>query len=328
MGIFFEALISTLLSILFTYTVAPIVESNKTNKVFFIIISLSFLLFYCLIFSNLPKIKIWLTKIRRKIFPKIAILNGKINSESTYTCEKAWANITPIQWENKLLSLLRARISWFTKFLFWITRQRIVESINTNDINNSFYMILNPFGDNFPEEDCELHLTFSRLKHFMKDGGIFVVTGGAFYLHQNTNTSSKSEQTIVREHITENVRWQSLEDTFLYLKFGISMTSDGEGDKTLVDIYQSEEDKKYIGDLLTQIPNPQVKRFRALKRVSNCDFLPLLREKGNDNFPIALIRQEKGYLLHMGMYLENEQGLELGLAGETIVRLFLKEFEL
>jgi len=324
MKIFLEALLSTVFTLIFTYALSPLIEQNKGNKIFLLIFSLVFLLVYSVIFSNSHKIKLLLKRCKRIVFPKIGILNGNIDTEVVYMCERVWTNVTPAQWQVKLSSLLKEKLPKLLKILFWITRHNYVKLIDVCEISDDFTIIINSFGDNFPEEDTEMHSTFLRLRQFMNNGGIFVVTGGAFYYHQNTKSSPNREQPIIKEHIAEGCSWQSLNDTILKKKFGVNMTSDAEGDKKEVGVYQLECDKKIIGDLGLNINNVLVKRFRALKGDSSSNFLPILREKEEDNFPIALIVQKKGYLLHIGLYLENEEGSELKLTLEVISRLFIK----
>ena len=327
MKLFLEAAISTILTLIITYVLSIFLIQYKDNQFLILAFSIGFLVLYSVLFSNWKRIKAWWIMILRKVFPKIAILNGNIDNGTNYACERSWTNITPSQWEAQLTVLIKKRIPWIFKLIYYLTRQKFIQLINVNEIDDRFSIIINPFGDNFPEEDYELNLTFSRIRNYMNNGGIFVVTGGAFYAHQNTKVAFRCEPTIVREHIQEGMRWQSLADTLLFLKFGIAMTSDQDSDRQEVLVYQAEEDKKYVGDLLKDVSNPEVKRFRALKKESSSDYMPLLREKNRDYFPIALVKQRSGALLHIGLYLESEAGKEFYLAKEVICRIFVKSLQ-
>ena len=51
-----------------------------------------------------------------------------------------------------------------------------------NDIDDSFAVIINPFGEAYPEEDLARRTTFHRIRKFINKGGLFVNTSGlAFY---------------------------------------------------------------------------------------------------------------------------------------------------
>jgi len=62
------------------------------------------------------------------------------------------------------------------------------ELITTSQISNSYSIIINPFGDSFPEQDINLHKTFYSMCEYVKNGGIFVVTGGAFFFSSKPNS--------------------------------------------------------------------------------------------------------------------------------------------
>jgi hypothetical protein len=51
-----------------------------------------------------------------------------------------------------------------------------------HQIDNSFVIIINPYGERYLEEDLARRRTFHRIKEYLKRGGIFVNTAGlAFY---------------------------------------------------------------------------------------------------------------------------------------------------
>ena len=39
-------------------------------------------------------------------------------------------------------------------------------------------MMINPFGESYPEEDSKNELTLNRIKEYIEQGGVFVCTGG------------------------------------------------------------------------------------------------------------------------------------------------------
>lgn len=47
-------------------------------------------------------------------------------------------------------------------------------------------MIINPFGEAYPERDINLRPMFSKIKNYVWGGGVFVLTGGfAFFYAWN-----------------------------------------------------------------------------------------------------------------------------------------------
>lgn len=54
---------------------------------------------------------------------------------------------------------------------------------------------------------------------------------------------------------------------------------------------------------------------------SSCNFRPIVRERDRDYFPIALIKNEDGFLLHFGIHIVSDDVPEFDLATEVILML-------
>jgi hypothetical protein len=194
-------------------------------------VSLVFVLFIFFVFLPLAAKylrSLWALFLQN-FFPKIGILNGNINSPlREYKCEKSWTKLTPSMWYSELSRVVQKRL-------------KRIKMISIADINSSYSLLINPFGDNFPEENLKLHTSFYKICDYIKNGGFFVCTGGAFYAHQNTINSSTCESVIVKETNGS----QSLKDSFFSQEFGVLTTGDTtSNEKNNVDVYQSDEDKK------------------------------------------------------------------------------------
>ena len=98
-----------------------------------------------------------------------------------------------------------------------------IKAISINEISERYSIIINPFGDNFPEENPRVLKSFYKVCDYVNNGGFFICTGGAFYHHQNTKSSIDSKQVIVK--ITNNQ--QSLTDTIFYSELGVLTSGDG-----------------------------------------------------------------------------------------------------
>lgn len=257
------------------------------------------LLFYYLGLPALSKFVRYLRVKKKKRFPKLGVLNGNIDSPvREYKCQHGHTDVTAGM--------------WFTELRREFGPKK-VEMITTSQISGAFSIIVNPFGDIFPEEDLKLHTTFYRICKFIEEGGFFLCTGGAFWAHQNTKVSEKEEWVFLRSQ--EGV--QSLKDSFLYKEFGIVVTGEVFTDGKIVvqeplevQAYQKQEDEAYIGPLIEA--NTRIKRFRALTPESS-NYIPLLREKEDRSFPLAAIQYGKGYLLHAGMRLTGIKAMEFDI---------------
>jgi len=57
-----------------------------------------------------------------------------------------------------------------------------VETISISEVRNEFAVIVNPFGEEFPERDVKKRWAFNILKNYIEDGGIMVnVEGFPFF---------------------------------------------------------------------------------------------------------------------------------------------------
>lgn len=305
---FIQKLIISILGVLFMAGFVQLFPAPSIWQYFSLLLFL-FLLYY-LIFPLLQIIWSNITKLCRNYFPKIGILNGNINSPLRENkCERVRTNVTPSMWDFALRREITKRI----------------ELITTTQISNSYSIIINPFGDVFPEQDTKLHKTFYSICEFVKNGGIFIVTGGAFFSHQNTIHSFQHQWVFTKT--TEGI--QSLRDSFLFLEFGIQTTGDeyANGQPVFqepieVEIYQKTADQYHTG----KIDLPQkIKRFRAaISTTSN--YIPFVREKGDKSYPIVAVRYGKGYLIHAGLFLESETSTEFILLVRIITNLIKNKF--
>ena len=270
------------------------------------------LLFYYLGLPALSKVVKYLKSKKKKRFPKVGVLNGNIESPiREYKCQHGHTDVTAGM--------------WFTELKRELGTKRI-EMITTSKINDSFSIIVNPFGDVFPEEDLKLHTTFYKICKFIEDGGFFLCTGGAFWANQNTKVSEVPEPVFVK--VQEGV--QSLKDSFLYKEFGIVVTGEVFSAGKIVvqepleiEVYQKEEDKGYIGILIEG--DAKIKRFRALKPESS-NYIPLLREKQDSSFPFAAVQYGKGYLMHAGMRLTGVKAIEFNILIKAIKDIINNKF--
>ena len=249
----------------------------------------------------------WVDLIRRR-FARVAILDGSISGRlKEYPCQLLWTGISPIAWERALRPLL----NWW--------HGQLIEPISVQAIDRKYSIIINPFGDNYPEEDLKTKKTFFELCKYVADGGIILVTGGAFYWQQNTRTSGEKQQSIMRMHIQDGVGVQSLKDTLLFQEFGI-LTIGGQ-----------EPVEREVQDVLFDVLSEQskLKLFRSANvSEGTMDYIPILKQKGDGNvIPVVAVRYGKGFLLHIGLYLESTESIEFKTVVKIITALIKRHFK-
>lgn len=267
------------------------------------------------LFSRLPNPKHFFQKFLRKRIIKIGILNGSVlNPNNEYRCEKAWTEVTPGIWNSELKRSLKE--IKFKKILL----------ISTSQINDSFTIIINPFGEVYPEKDPKIHATFYDIRDYILNGGFFVCTGLPFFHHHNTINSTKAEWAIKR--IVNNV--QSLTESLFFYTFGAVTTGNVyingrpvEEEPIEVEIYQRPEDQNYTGQIKTPA---KVKRFRALTSATS-DYIPFIRQKDDKSFPVAAIPYGQGFIIHAGMHLYSDQSDEFKTLVVIIKHLLITKFK-
>jgi hypothetical protein len=93
---------------------------------------------------------------------------------------------------------------------------------------------------------------------------------------------------------------------------------------TNVSVYQEDEDKNIVGDILGDVKT--VNRFRAITSES-VDYIPLLRETGNKIYPLAAVPYSNGLLLHAGMKVNGVESNEFKIIIKLINNLVDNRFK-
>lgn len=247
-----------------------------------------------LYFIVVPSLLRVLTAARNKfnaLVPKVGILNGYVRDASKeHKCVPKFANISGISWERELRKALKG------------VRLKRIKRLYAEDINNSFALIINPYGENYPESDTDLRSTFQSIRSYMSNGGVFYASGAPFWHHQNTVTDTDGHWSVVR---TQD-GFQNMTDGLCFRSLGISVTM-AKDEPLEVEVYQRSTDKEVAGDLLER--QTKLSRWRAiLPQTPDC--LPIIREKEDFSYPLCLVQYNKGYLLHCGLQMKDEDSAE------------------
>lgn len=244
---------------------------------------------------------------------RIGVLNGYVTrSDDENPCKPGFASEGSAYWV-ECLSKLSSDIN--------------PVEIEACQINSEFALIVNPFGEHYPEIDPDRRLVFQQIKDYVEDGGIYVNCAGYpfFYAWDVSIPDDKKApipicedkialpyRSVLRTNYArpELPRFQlflTWTGTVLYKEFKVMPTG---GDPTKVKIYQSDEDKEKFGDL-TQIVK-EVTEFRALSEKAS-GVIPLIRARREDAeaYPICAFPYNRGYLLLCGMSTTEKSDYEL-----------------
>ena len=199
-----------------------------------------------------------------------------------------------------------------------------VEFISASQITNGYTVVINPFGEVYPEIDTTKKVIFRIIEDYIFTGGIFVCAGG-FPLFYGWDVNKGKKFPLVEGEIYFPTKIGSHDDavyveemkkllpfsgSLLWKEFHAKTT--GDTDKHSgpypLDVTQNKEDINNFGVLTDFGENKKVLEYRALTEKAK-DCIPLLR--GNmpefgEVYPIAAIPHGSGYLLTHGMDIAGE----------------------
>jgi hypothetical protein len=249
-------------------------------------------------------------KLRHPI--SIAILDGRITEEpARHPCERSWTDLKVQDWDNATREQTRIN----------------PKLIPATAIANSHHtMIINPFGDNYPEEDPCTCKTFGAIRDYINNGGIFVITCGAFWSSQDTMTSSKADWAM--KQLVNGI--QKTRDSLITQRLGIQITADTitRGDRCVPEIesppfniYQPVKSLEKFGDLLQGIAS--AKRFRSV--IENESYIvPVVQIKDTKYYPVAIIRRGKGAIIHFGFSIQRPNDPEFKVLESNEFKIIIR----
>jgi len=242
-----------------------------------------------------------------RLVPKIGILNGYIADASReHKCVPKHTKIAGIVWERELREALKGM------------RLKRIKRLYAGEIDTSFALIINPYGENYPESDTDMRSTFQTIRSYMKNGGIFFASGAPFWFHQNTVTDKDGQWSVIRT--IDNL--QLMTEGLCFTSLGISVTMP-KNEPLAVEVYQRGVDQQLAGDLLDGAT--KLIRWRAiLPKTPDC--VSLLREKEDRSYPLCAVQYDKGFLLHSGLWVEDEDSTEFQVLIQLLKTLITGRF--
>lgn len=203
--------------------------------------------------------------------------------------------------------------------------------------NSAFSVILNPFGEAYPESGNAEGVGFKTIASYIRDGGIFVNSGGQPFVYSwdvNTGNSQllvsfipalMDVQTnyvdgIPVLQIKESLRIPS-ESLLLKRYFGLETEWDDPANNIVGPIETEIEFDKILGQ---DKPRTKAKVYRPAIKLSQ-DVIPLAHSSNSNNYPVVAVKFGRGFLIHTGMSLDEEREYKLLL--DIITRFCLVGYE-
>jgi len=245
--------------------------------------------------------------------PRIAILSGYVRSETNETrCQPGFTNFTPEDWRDNFQRRSDSN------------RTYTVELIPADKISRRYAVIVNPFGELYPEADLIELTTFRSIKDYLRAGGIFVHAGGVpFYyswdarsgrprptsrdLQFSSFTAAQPGQPTLISPAFAHGRVPSLVETLARDHFQLRTTA--YDNANLVLGYQTDAERMFVGDIEGAGGTAKVEEFRAAVDESP-QFIPFLRCKTPspdpshpfvEVYPLGAIPCGEGFLVLAGM---------------------------
>ena len=204
--------------------------------------------------------------------------------------------------------------------------------------NSAFSVILNPFGEAFPESGNAEGAGFKTIASYIRDGGIFVNSGGqpfAYSWDVNTGNSQllvsfipalMDVQTNYLDgipvlQIKESLRIPS-ESLLLKRYFGLETEWDDPANNIVGPKETEIEFDKILGQ---DKPRTKAKVYRPAIKLTQ-DVIPLAHSSNSNNYPVVAVKFGRGFLIHTGMSLDEEREYKLLL--DIITRLCLVGYEI
>jgi len=207
----------------------------------------------------------------------------------------------------------------FAQFILEGKNKFVIERIPMSKVSNHYCLIINPFGEAYPERDIKNRLSFNILKNYILDGGLLVNVAGFPFFYAWDVISGKQEPIVDKTtllprsiridkgqvFIDQFVTMIDFAGSLLWREFDVLTTSDTPEFSGInqLEIIQKEEDKSIAGDLTTLGGN-KVNEFRAVRSETK-NAIPLIRAFRPDFkevYPIAAIQLGFGYLVIGGMH--------------------------
>jgi hypothetical protein len=251
----------------------------------------------------------------------VGILSGYLTpEEKTNIPNSPYSDFTPEQWFNAISNHKEFNVDW----------------VSASEISRKFDIIINPFGEEYPEINKPNLLTLRKIVQYVKNGGIFVnVAGLAFYYLWDGKEEDLSGPLLETYQLNPKnlilerkvfLRASHLLDSSLHKYFGLRTTM---FDATILSVKAVADE--FFNQLATVGGESKVKEFRSAFRseMEEAFLIPILEAEyiimdAHEKkmifscYPISVTEFGKGYLVLNGMKLEKSRPQDFEKAVEAI----------
>jgi hypothetical protein len=223
---------------------------------------------------------------RRFSNPYVVILDGRIDDEGTCSVQPAWTTKTPDDWREELHNQNRK----------WKVELGSVEHALSSRVD----IIVNPFGEAYPEEDLSLHTTFTRFRDYVRSGGVLVnVAGYPFWWKTNPVTKMRVEAGRWEQQIPNFMVLKPLLPDLLNISPAMASPSRIMGTK------QVSRDFERFGEVAGAGGGNDAKVFREYP-ISTAGMVPLLRTEDGQGIVIGAINFGAGHFIFAGVEVDEQ----------------------
>lgn len=221
---------------------------------------------------------------RRYKKPRILILDGTLFSDPEQVPPNpVHTDRTPTDWRSSFSSL------------GWSVSIAPVSSIENGDVPE---LILNPFGEVYPEEDFVSSKTINQIREYVWNGSVYINVAGIPFWYRYDPRSGKRETAGRVEGVFEGQAvWRSL-----FSDYFPNLTPLGEPE--VVVSSQSKEEISRFGDIAHAGSDETVGRFRAYP-LNPAQLLPMLRKADESQCIVGAHLYGKGAFLFCGVFIQS-----------------------
>lgn len=230
----------------------------------------------------------WAQARRRHRFakPRVMVLDGRIDDAGMASVPRMYTTQPADNWSQELKL---QNPNWKVE----------LASVD-HALSNAADMIVNPFGEAYPEEDLSLHATFTRLRDYVRGGGVFVnIAGYPFWWKANPETGTKAPAGRWEQQLPDRMVLKSLLPDML----GISPVIPG--NPQLMTTTQEPRDSQRFGEIAGAGGGNDAVVFRHYP-VSTERMIPLLRTDDSQGIVIGAVPFGVGHFVFAGLKIDQQ----------------------
>ncbi len=203
--------------------------------------------------------------------------------------------------------------------------------------NSAFSVIINPFGEAYPESGNAEGMGFKTIASYIRDGGIFVNSGGQPFVYSWDVNTGNSQLLVSFIPALSDIQTSNVDGIpVLQIKESLKVPSEAlllkryfgletEWDDPANNIVGPKETEIEFDEILGQgKPRTKAKVYRPAIKLSQ-DVISLAHSSNSNIYPVVAVKFGRGFLIHIGMSLDEEREYKLLL--DIITRLCLVGYE-